>query len=71
MKDYYSTRNFNDETLNKIFSTLKMWTEFIQNTINFLHVKTLIFKTISFIFFIITSLLLLIAIANIVNLALN
>lgn len=27
MKEYYSTRNFNDETLNKIFSTLKLWTE--------------------------------------------
>ena len=39
MKEYYSTRNFNDETLNKIFSTLKLWTEFIQNTINFSFIK--------------------------------
>jgi hypothetical protein len=39
MKEYYSTRNFNEETLNKIFSTLKKWTEFIQNTTNFSFIK--------------------------------
>lgn len=39
MKEYYSTRNFNEETLNKIFSTLKMWTEFILNTTNFSFIK--------------------------------
>lgn len=39
MKEYYSTRKFNEEILNKIFSTLKQWTDFIQNTINFSFIK--------------------------------
>lgn len=39
MKEFYSTRKFNEEILNKIFSTLKQWTDFIQNTINFSFIK--------------------------------
>lgn len=39
MKQYISSRNFDEDTKNKIMDTLKIWTNYIENNINFSFIK--------------------------------